>query len=68
MFAGGGGGVVAEISLTKIMGDFAGLPTLSKNVTTSIHWRQKHLTKVWGAWPPCWPPWLRHCTGLPGTL
>ena len=38
--------------LTQIAGDLAGLLTHSKNVTTSIHWRKKHLPKVWGAMAP----------------
>ena len=44
-------------TLTEIPGHLSGLLTHSKNVTTSIHCRKKHLPRVWG---PCRPPWLRH--------
>ena len=37
--------------------------THSKNVTTSIHCRNKHLPKVWRGHGPRGPPWLRHCLG-----
>ena len=47
-------------TLTEIQVHLAGLLTHSKNVTTSIHWRQKHLPNVWGGPWPQWPPWLRH--------
>ena len=43
-------------TLTEIQTHFPALLTPSNHVTTSIHSRKKHLTKVWGgAWPP-WPP------------
>ena len=43
-------------TLTEIQAHFPGLLTHSNHVTTSIHSRKKHLSKVWGGpWPP-WPP------------
>ena len=58
----GGGGVVREyfsLAPRKDQSDFPQFRDIfdishSKNVTTSIHCRKKHLQKV------C-PPWLRHC-------
>ena len=47
--------------LTQIPGDLAGLLTHSKNVTTSIHLREKTSTKsLGGHGPRAPPPWLRH--------
>ena len=43
------------LTLTQIQAHFPGLLTHSNHLTTSIHSRKKHFTKVWGGGP--WPPW-----------
>ena len=68
----GGGGVVAEFFFLVTPGQnqpsyltsarFLEISD-SKNVTTSIRCRKKTFTKsLGGPWPPCPPPWLRHCS------